>query len=73
MQLIDKYQPELIYFDDTVLPFYPLNDIGLQIAAHHLQSKYQTKWKTAGRAEWKDIECNANAWYGISKENKAIE
>lgn len=35
LELIDKYEPELIYFDDTVLPFYPLNDIGLQIAAHH--------------------------------------
>lgn len=35
IELIDKYEPELIYFDDTVLPFYPLNDIGLQIAAHH--------------------------------------
>src|SRR5688572_515108 len=35
IELIDKYQPELLYFDDTVLPFHPLNDIGLQIAAHH--------------------------------------
>lgn len=35
IQLIDKYQPELLYFDDTVLPFHPVNDIGLQIAAHH--------------------------------------
>jgi alpha-L-fucosidase len=35
IELIDKYEPELVYFDDTVLPFYPLNDTGLQIAAHH--------------------------------------
>ena len=35
IELIDKYEPELIYFDDTVLPFHPLNDTGLQIAAHH--------------------------------------
>lgn len=35
IELIDKYEPELIYFDDTVLPFHPINDIGLQIAAHH--------------------------------------
>ena len=33
--LIDKYEPDLLYFDDTVLPFYPINDVGLQIAAHH--------------------------------------
>jgi alpha-L-fucosidase len=35
IELIDKYEPELVYFDDTVLPFHPLNDVGLQIAAHH--------------------------------------
>jgi alpha-L-fucosidase len=35
IELIDKYEPELVYFDDTVLPFHPVNDIGLQIAAHH--------------------------------------
>lgn len=35
IELIDQYEPELIYFDDTVLPFHSLNDVGLQIAAHH--------------------------------------
>jgi alpha-L-fucosidase len=35
IELIDKYEPELVYFDDTVLPFHNINDIGLQIAAHH--------------------------------------
>ncbi|AXY74091.1 alpha-L-fucosidase [Paraflavitalea soli] len=35
LELIDKYEPELLYFDDTVLPFHSLNDVGLQIAAHH--------------------------------------
>ncbi|THU39305.1 alpha-L-fucosidase [Niastella caeni] len=35
IELIDKYQPELIYFDDTVLPLHPFSDVGLKIAAHH--------------------------------------
>jgi alpha-L-fucosidase len=35
IDLIDKYEPELIYFDDTVLPFHPVNNAGLEIAAHH--------------------------------------
>jgi alpha-L-fucosidase len=35
LELIDKYEPELLYFDDTVLPFHGLNDVGLQLAAHH--------------------------------------
>jgi alpha-L-fucosidase len=34
IELVDKYEPELLYFDDTALPFWPINDIGLRIAAH---------------------------------------
>lgn len=34
IDLIDKYSPDLVYFDDTVLPLWPVNDAGLRIAAH---------------------------------------
>lgn len=34
MDLINKYRPELIYFDDTALPLWPVSDAGLKIAAH---------------------------------------
>ncbi len=34
MDLIDRYQPDLIYFDDTALPLWPVSDAGLKIAAH---------------------------------------
>jgi alpha-L-fucosidase len=34
IDLIDQYQPDLLYFDDTVLPIYPASDIGLRIAAY---------------------------------------
>jgi alpha-L-fucosidase len=34
IDLINKYDPELVYFDDTVLPLWPISDIGLKIAAH---------------------------------------
>ena len=33
MELIDKYHPDQVYFDDTVLPLYPISDVGLRIAA----------------------------------------
>ncbi len=33
MDLIDKYHPDQVYFDDTVLPLYPISDVGLRIAA----------------------------------------
>ena len=31
--LIRKYQPDLLYFDDTALPLWPVSDAGLKIAA----------------------------------------
>ena len=34
IELIDKYHPDQVYFDDTVLPLYPISDVGLRIAAH---------------------------------------
>nr|WP_294932306.1 alpha-L-fucosidase [uncultured Flavobacterium sp.] len=33
IDLIHKYNPDLIYFDDSVLPLYPISDAGLKIAA----------------------------------------
>lgn len=35
MDLINKYNPDLLYFDDTVLPLYPVSDVGLKLAAHY--------------------------------------
>lgn len=34
IDLIDKYHPDLVYFDDTALPLWPISDAGLRIAAH---------------------------------------
>jgi len=34
IDLIDSYNPDMIYFDDTVLPLWPISDAGLRIAAH---------------------------------------
>ena len=34
-QLIDDYKPDLVYFDDSALPLWPVSDAGLQIAAHY--------------------------------------
>jgi alpha-L-fucosidase len=42
IDLIDQYQPDLIYFDDTVLPLYPISDVGLRIAAHFYNSNMAT-------------------------------
>jgi len=34
VDLIDSYNPDMIYFDDTALPLWPVSDAGLRIAAH---------------------------------------
>ena len=41
MDLINKYRPDLIYFDDTALPLWPVSDAGLKIAAHFYNSNNQ--------------------------------
>jgi alpha-L-fucosidase len=35
IDLINKHNPDLLYFDDTVLPIYPSTDVGLRIAAYY--------------------------------------
>jgi alpha-L-fucosidase len=34
IDLLDKHKPDLLYFDDTILPLYPTSEIGLRIAAY---------------------------------------
>lgn len=34
IDLINQFHPDLLYFDDTGLPLYPVSDAGLRIAAH---------------------------------------
>jgi alpha-L-fucosidase len=47
IELLDKYEPDCIYFDDTVLPLWPISDAGLRIAAH----LYNTSIKRHGKLE----------------------
>ncbi|MDP4261255.1 MAG: alpha-L-fucosidase [Bacteroidota bacterium] len=43
IQLIDKYDPDMIYFDDTALPLWPVSNVGLEIAAHYYNRSIKTK------------------------------
>jgi alpha-L-fucosidase len=43
IDLIDKYDPDLVYFDDTALPLWPISDAGLKIAAHLYNKSIKTK------------------------------
>jgi alpha-L-fucosidase len=41
--LIDSYDPDLVYYDDTVLPLWPVSDVGLRLAAHMYNRSIATK------------------------------
>lgn len=45
IDLIDQYDPDLIYFDDTALPLWPISDAGLKIASHFYNTSIQKKGK----------------------------
>ena len=34
MDLIDQHHPDMIYFDDSVLPLHPISNVGLRLAAN---------------------------------------
>ncbi|RXK85525.1 alpha-L-fucosidase [Filimonas effusa] len=43
VELINKYDPDLVYFDDTALPLWPVSDAGLRIAAHMYNRSIKNK------------------------------
>ena len=48
IDLIDRYEPDLVYFDDHRLPLDPVSDVGLRIAAHFYNRNMQ---RHGGRLE----------------------
>ncbi len=55
LQLWDDYQPDQIYFDDTILPFHGVTDeIGLTLAAHFYNTRLNKKGGTEAvmNAKW---------------------
>lgn len=42
LDVINRYNPDLLYFDVTVLPFYPISDAGLKIASHFYNHSMKT-------------------------------
>jgi alpha-L-fucosidase len=38
VDMINQFKPDLLYFDDTGLPLYPISDAGVKIAAHFYNS-----------------------------------
>lgn len=34
IDMINKYNPDLVYYDDTSMPLWPVSDVGLRVSAH---------------------------------------
>lgn len=45
LDVINRYNPDLLYFDTTGVPFYPISDAGLKIATHFYNHNLATKKK----------------------------
>ena len=45
IDLINQHDPDLVYFDDTALPLWPISDAGLKIAAHFYNRSVATRGK----------------------------
>lgn len=67
LDVINRYNPDLLYFDVTGVPFYPISDAGLKIAAHF----YNHNLATHGAREFSavmfgkiltDIQRDALVW-----------
>ncbi len=57
LDAINRYNPDLIYFDVTVLPFYPVSDAGMKITAHmYNHSMAMNKGKNRGIVFGKILE-----------------
>jgi alpha-L-fucosidase len=62
IDLIDKYQPDLLYFDDTVMPIYPASDVGPRIAAYLYNTNLARNGKLEAVMTGKDLKGANAAW-----------
>jgi len=48
IELVDKFQPDMLYFDDTVMPMAAVSNVGLEIVSHYYNASAA---KNGGRPE----------------------
>jgi alpha-L-fucosidase len=77
VDLINKYHPDLVYYDDDALPLYPISDAGLKLAAHLYNSNMKLH---GGRLEavlngkgLKDLQRKAMVWDIERGQSSTIE
>jgi alpha-L-fucosidase len=55
-ELVDKYEPDLVCFDDTIMPLHPLSDIGLKLTSHIYNSSIARSGKLEAVVNTKCLE-----------------
>jgi alpha-L-fucosidase len=76
IDLINKYNPDLVYFDDTALPLWPVSDAGLRIAAHMYNKSIKDNGKLTAVITGKILDENqrkAMVWDIERGQSNAIE
>jgi alpha-L-fucosidase len=62
IDVIDKYQPDLLYFDDTLMPLYPASDVGPRIAAYLYNTNLARNGKLEALMTGKDLNGTNAPW-----------
>ena len=66
IDLMNSYRPDLVYFDDSILPLHPVSDVGLRIAAHYYNASIQ--WHGHNEAVMTTKELNPEQARGLVME-----
>ena len=62
IDLINKYQPDILYFDDIVMPIYPTSDVGPRIAAYLYNTNLARNGKLEAVMTGKNLNGPNAAW-----------
>ncbi|WP_394347129.1 alpha-L-fucosidase [Pedobacter frigidisoli] len=76
IDLINSYDPDLVYFDDTALPLWPVDNAGLKIAAHMYNRSAKKKGKNEAVIFGKildDLQRKCMVWDIERGQSNAIE
>ncbi|RBQ11817.1 alpha-L-fucosidase [Pedobacter miscanthi] len=65
IDLINRYSPDMLYFDDSQLPMWPISDVGLKIAAHLYNKTIKDNGRLTGVVTGKildEVQRKAMVW-----------
>ena len=70
VELIDKHDPDILYFDDAVMPLYPQTDIGPRIAAYLYNKSIQRHGKLDAVMTGKNLDAQHGKAIVLDRERR---